>query len=56
MAFGNNPTTQGLEQPGVVEGGPVQGRGVGIKFILMSPPTQTILWLHEAYFKKQILK
>ena len=34
----------GLEQPGLVEGVPAQGRGVATRRSLRSLPTQTILW------------
>ena len=33
----------GFEQPGLVEGVPAHGRGVGTRWSLMSLPTQTIL-------------
>ena len=35
----------GFEQPGLVEGVPVRGRGGGTRWSLRSLPTQTILWL-----------
>ena len=35
---------QGLDQPGLVEGVPARGRGVGTRWPLRSLPTQTSLW------------
>ena len=35
---------QDFKHPGLVEGVPVQGRGVGTRWPVRSLPTQTILW------------
>jgi len=35
-----------FEQPGLVEGVPVHGRGGGIRWSVRSLPTQTILWFY----------
>ena len=34
-----------FEQPGLVEGVPAHGRGVGTRWLIRPLPTQTILWL-----------
>ena len=38
---------RGFEQPGLVEGVPAHGKGVGSRWSLRSLPTQTILWKTE---------
>ena len=36
-----------FEQPGLVEGVPAHGRGVGTRWSIRSVPTQTILWFYD---------
>jgi len=39
------------EQPGLVEGVPAHGRGVGTRWSLRSLTTLTILWFYNASFR-----
>jgi len=38
----------GFEQPGLVEGVPAHGRGIGTRWSLRSVPTQTIFWFYDS--------
>jgi len=38
---------RGFEQPGLMEGVPTHGRGVGMRLSIRSLPTQTIPWFYD---------